>query len=60
MSGAPVTVSGQLKKIVQDNIALCGESAGQVIPLTGAGIHTGLISGKTAGEVVVEAFVRSL
>ncbi len=59
VSGAPVTVSGQLKKMVQDNIVLCGESAGQVIPLTGAGIHTGLISGKKAGEVVVEALHKN-
>jgi len=55
VSGAPVIVSGQLNKIVQDNIVLCGESAGQVIPLTGAGIHTALVSGRISGEVVVEA-----
>ncbi|MEM3072251.1 MAG: NAD(P)/FAD-dependent oxidoreductase, partial [Candidatus Bathyarchaeia archaeon] len=55
VGGAPVTVSGQIKNIVQDNIMLCGEAAGQVIPLTGAGIHTSLVSGKIAGEVAVEA-----
>src|SRR5437667_10634611 len=29
---------------------LCGDAACQVIPLTGAGIHTGLVAGKIAGE----------
>jgi digeranylgeranylglycerophospholipid reductase len=55
VSGAPVIVSGQLNNIAQDNIVLCGESAGQVIPLTGAGIHTALVSGRISGEVIVEA-----
>lgn len=59
VGGAPVTVSGQIKNIVQDNIMLCGEAAGQVIPLTGAGIHTAIVSGRTAGEVAVEALRRN-
>src|SRR5436189_6297374 len=34
---------------------LCGDAAGQVIPLTGAGIHTSIVSGKIAGEVAGKA-----
>ncbi len=54
--GAAVTISGQLKNIVNDHLLLIGEAAGQVIPLTGGGIHTSIAGGKIAGEVVVEAF----
>lgn len=53
--GAPVIISGQLPKITDDNLMLCGEAAGQVIPLTGAGIHTGIVAGKIAGAVAAEA-----
>ncbi|WP_455363954.1 NAD(P)/FAD-dependent oxidoreductase [[Eubacterium] cellulosolvens] len=55
VGGAPVIVSGQIEKFVTDNILLSGESAGQVIPFTGAGIHTGLVSGKIAAQTVIEA-----
>ncbi|RLE66673.1 MAG: hypothetical protein DRJ38_01165 [Thermoprotei archaeon] len=54
--GAAVTISGQLKRIVDNYLLLIGEAAGQVIPLTGGGIHTSIAGGKIAGEVVVEAF----
>lgn len=52
---APVPVGGEVGRYVQDNMMLCGDAAGQVIPLTGAGIHTGLVSGKIAGEVAARA-----
>lgn len=48
---APVPVGGQIEDYVLDNMMLCGDAAGQVIPLTGAGIHTSLVAGKIAGEV---------
>jgi digeranylgeranylglycerophospholipid reductase len=48
---APVPVGGEVESYVADNMMLCGDAAGQVIPLTGAGIHTGLVAGKIAGEV---------
>ncbi len=54
--GAAVTISGQLKRIVDDHLILIGEAAGQVIPLTGGGIHASIAGGKIAGEVIVEAF----
>ena len=55
---APVPVGGMVEQYVADNMMLCGDAAGQVIPLTGAGIHTSLVAGKVAGEVAGEA-IRS-
>src|SRR6266700_4227587 len=52
---APVPVGGEVESYVADNMMLCGDAAGQVIPLTGAGIHTGLVAGKIAGQVAGEA-----
>ncbi|MEM2680078.1 MAG: hypothetical protein QW693_02180, partial [Candidatus Bathyarchaeia archaeon] len=50
-----VIISGQLPKITADNLMVCGEAAGQVIPFTGAGIHTSIVAGKIAGMVAAEA-----
>jgi len=52
---APVPVGGVVEDYVADNMMLCGDAAGQVIPLTGAGIHTSLVAGKMAGEAAGEA-----
>src|SRR3989449_4245531 len=46
---APVPVGGEAESYVADNMMLCGDAASQVIPLTGAGIHTGLVAGKNEG-----------
>ncbi len=54
--GAAVTIGGMLKKIVSDNVILIGEAAGQVIPLTGGGIHSSIAGGSIAADVVAEAF----
>ncbi len=54
-SGGICPVSGQLDKIVLDGLMLSGDSAGQLIPMTGAGIHSGIESGKMAGRVAAEA-----
>jgi digeranylgeranylglycerophospholipid reductase len=53
--GAAVTISGLLKRITSDNVMLIGEAAGQVIPLTGGGIHTSVAGGKIAAEVAAKA-----
>ncbi|UNQ72731.1 NAD(P)/FAD-dependent oxidoreductase [Infirmifilum sp. NZ] len=53
--GAAVTIGGMLSQIVQDHVVLIGEAAGQVIPLTGGGIHTSIAGGKIAAEVSAEA-----
>jgi digeranylgeranylglycerophospholipid reductase len=52
---APVPVGGEVENYVADNMMLCGDAAGQVIPLTGAGIHTSVVAGKIAGEVAGKA-----
>src|SRR3989442_572827 len=52
---APVPVGGEVEDYVTENMMLCGDAAGQVIPLTGAGIHTSMVAGKIAGEVAGKA-----
>ncbi len=52
---AAVTIGGMLKKIVDDNLMLIGEAAGQVIPLTGGGIHSSIAGGAIAAEVASQA-----
>ncbi len=52
---APVPISGQLKSVVRDGLMICGDSAGQVIPLTGAGIHSSIVAGSIAGGVASRA-----
>lgn len=59
IEAAPVTVSGLLDDIVIDNGVLVGEAAGQVIPLTGAGIHSSIVGGKIAGEEIVKALEKN-
>ena len=54
-SGGICPVSGTLDRIVMDGLILVGDSAGQLIPMTGAGIHCSIESGKIAGRVAVEA-----
>lgn len=55
VEAAPVTISGLLEKIVDDRVMLIGEAAGQVIPLTGGGIHSSMVGGTMAGETAVKA-----
>ena len=55
---APVPVGGEVENYVTDNMMLCGDAAGQVIPLTGAGIHTSVVAGKIAGDVAGKAAVE--
>ncbi|RLG91343.1 MAG: hypothetical protein DRO36_04455 [Candidatus Hecatellales archaeon] len=54
VQAAPVPVSGQIEKIVDGGVMVCGDAAGQVIPLTGGGIHSSIVAGKVAGEVAAE------
>ena len=53
--GGVTPVSGMLEKIVDDHLMLVGDAAGQLIPLTGAGVHSGVEAGKIAGAVAAEA-----
>jgi digeranylgeranylglycerophospholipid reductase len=54
-SGGICPVSGTLDKIVDDGLMLVGDAAGQLIPMTGAGIHSGIEAGKIAGKVAAKA-----
>lgn len=56
--GAAVTIGGMLSEIVSEHAMLVGEAAGQVIPLTGGGIHTSIAGGKIAAEVASKALAE--
>ncbi len=53
--GGICPVSGTLDRIVADGLMLVGDAAGQLIPMTGAGIHSSIEAGKMAGRVAAEA-----
>ena len=57
-NGGICPVSGTLDKITMDGLMLIGDAAGMLVPMTGAGIHTGIESGKMAGKVAAEAVVQ--
>lgn len=48
-------VGGMPKKMYDDNILVCGDAAGQVNPLTGGGIISGMTGGMYAGQVAAES-----
>ncbi len=48
-------VGGMPKKLVTDNLMVVGDAAGQVNPLTGGGIISGMTGGMIAGKVAAEA-----
>ena len=54
-NGGICPVCGTLDKIVADGLMLVGDAAGQLIPMTGAGIHSAIEAGKMAGRVAAEA-----
>jgi digeranylgeranylglycerophospholipid reductase len=54
-NGGICPVSGVLDRIVMDGLMLVGDAAGQLIPMTGAGIHSSIEAGKMAGRVATEA-----
>lgn len=51
-------VGGMPKKIYGDNILVCGDAAGQVNPLTGGGIISGMKGGMHAGIVAAKAIAE--
>jgi len=55
VNGGVTPVSGVVDKIVDDGLMLVGDAAGQLIPCTGAGVHSGVVAGRIAGEVAAEA-----
>jgi digeranylgeranylglycerophospholipid reductase len=54
-NGGICPVSGTFDRIVADGLMLVGDAAGQLIPMTGAGIHSSIEAGKMAGRVAAEA-----
>jgi digeranylgeranylglycerophospholipid reductase len=56
-NGGICPVSGTLDKVVMDGLILAGDSAGMLVPMTGAGIHSGIEAGKMAGRVAAEAVI---
>jgi len=48
-------VGGMPKKLVTDNLMVVGDAAGQVNPLTGGGIITGMTAAMLAGRVAAKA-----
>jgi digeranylgeranylglycerophospholipid reductase len=58
VNGGVCPVSGVLDRIVDDGVMLVGDAAGQLTPMTGAGIHLGVTAGKMAGEVAAEAIEK--
>lgn len=53
--GAPVPIGGMIRRNIVDGAILVGDAAGTVIPFTGAGIHSSIAAGLTAGEVAAGA-----
>jgi digeranylgeranylglycerophospholipid reductase len=53
--GGGVPVGGQVRELVKGNVVLCGDAAGQVIPITGGGIRSSMAAGSIAGEAVAHA-----
>jgi len=55
VNGGICPVSGTLEKTVDNGVMIVGDAAGQLIPMTGAGVHSGVEAGRMAGEVAAKA-----
>jgi digeranylgeranylglycerophospholipid reductase len=55
VSGGVTPVSGLVDPMTGEGVMLVGDAAGQLIPVTGAGVHAGMAAGKIAGEVAAKA-----
>lgn len=53
--GWPLPVSSLQRRTFFDGAMLCGDAASLVDPLTGEGIYTALVSGRSAGRAALEA-----
>jgi len=54
MKAAPLRLGGQgLKQNHDDHLIIVGDAAGHIDPLTGEGIHTAILGGKAAAEVLL-------
>jgi len=57
-TGGICPTTGTLDKIVGNGVMLVGDAAGQIIPMTGAGVETSIDAGKIAGAVAVKAIQK--
>ncbi|GAH08107.1 unnamed protein product, partial [marine sediment metagenome] len=57
-TGGILPVTGTIPQIVDDGVMLVGDAAGQLIPMTGAGVKTSIYAGKIAGSVAVKAIQK--
>ncbi len=57
-TGGILPITGTLPDIVGDGVMLVGDAAGQLIPMTGAGIETAIHAGKIAGRVAAQAVIK--
>jgi geranylgeranyl reductase family protein len=53
--GWPLPISSAHRRTVFDGAMLCGDAASLVDPLTGEGIYTALVSGRSAGRAALTA-----
>lgn len=58
VTAGPIPV-GNRGRLVDDNIIILGDAAGQVKPISGGGIFTGMAAAKIAAEVASSAFVSN-
>jgi digeranylgeranylglycerophospholipid reductase len=54
-NGGICPVSGTLDRVTMDGLILVGDAAGMLVPMTGAGIHSSIESGKIVGRKAAEA-----
>ena len=58
VNGGVTPASGLVERMTGDGVMLVGDSAGQLIPATGAGVHAGVVAGRVAGGVAARAVQR--
>ncbi len=54
-----VPVNYSMKSYVKNDVLIVGDAAGLTNPILGGGIHAALISGRVAGDTIVEAFQKN-
>lgn len=57
--GWPLLVSSSHRRTVFDGAMLCGDAASLIDPLTGEGIYTALVSGRSAGRAALKALAAN-
>ena len=57
-TGGDIPLKYTLSALAAPGLAIVGDAAGVTNPVFGGGIHPALFSGRTAGEVAVEAFAK--